>query len=104
MSLLKTGAGLEEIQHAILSPFNCGNEYDEGFLITSARHFDLLRRATEALRSSNVALHHKASEDMILIGFYDALRFLDELTGETTPEDISQKSLLPSALVNSYEL
>jgi tRNA modification GTPase len=84
----KTGAGLEELQRAILSPFNRGSEHEEGFLVTSARHFDLLRRATEALRSSNDVLHHKASEDLILVGLYNALRFLGEVTGETTPEDV----------------
>ncbi|MCA1628819.1 MAG: tRNA uridine-5-carboxymethylaminomethyl(34) synthesis GTPase MnmE [Acidobacteria bacterium] len=84
----KTGAGLEELQHAILRPFDAGNEHDEDFLITSARHFDLLRRATGALHSSGGVLHHKASEDLILVGLYDALRFLDEITGETTPEDV----------------
>lgn len=84
----KTGAGLKELQRAILSPFNRGSEHDEGFLITSARHFDLLRRATEALRSSNDVLQHKASEDLILVGLYNALRFLGEVTGETTPEEV----------------
>jgi tRNA modification GTPase len=84
----KTGAGLEELRRAILSPFNTGSVQDEGFLITSARHYDLLRRAGEALRSSNDVLNRKASEDLILVGLYDALRFLGEITGETTPGDV----------------
>jgi tRNA modification GTPase len=84
----KTGAGLEELQRAIIRPFEAGNEHDEDFLITSARHFDLLRRASEALRSSSGVLRQKSSEDMILVGLYNALRFLDEITGETTPEDV----------------
>jgi tRNA modification GTPase len=84
----KTAAGLAELQRAILRPFRAGNEHDEDFLITSARHFDLLRRAAEALRSSNDVLRHKSSEDLILVGLYDALHFLDEITGETTPEDV----------------
>ena len=84
----KTGAGLEELQRAILGPFNTGGGPDEGFLITSARHFDLLRRAAEALHSSNKVLQRKAPEDLILVGLYDALRFLGEITGETTPEDV----------------
>ena len=84
----KTGAGLEELQRAILRPFDAGSEHDEDFLITSARHYDLLRRAAEALRSSNDVLRQKSSEDMILVGLYNSMRFLDEITGETTPEDI----------------
>jgi tRNA modification GTPase len=84
----KTGAGLDELQRAILRPFEAGNEHDENFLITSARHYDLLRRSAEALRSSSNVLRQKSSEDMILVGLYNALRFLDEITGETTPEEV----------------
>ncbi|HEX8162156.1 MAG TPA: tRNA uridine-5-carboxymethylaminomethyl(34) synthesis GTPase MnmE [Pyrinomonadaceae bacterium] len=84
----KTGAGLEELQRAILRPFEAGNDHDENFLITSARHFDLLRRSAEALRSSNEVLRGKSSEDMILVGLYNALLYLDDITGETTPEDV----------------
>jgi tRNA modification GTPase len=84
----KTGAGLDEILRAILEPFNTVGAQDEGFLITNARHFDLLRRALEALLPSREALRQRASEDLILVGLYDALRFLGEITGETTPEHI----------------
>lgn len=84
----KTGMGLEKLQHAILNMFNFRNFESEGLLITNARHFDLLRRAIDALRSSCESVNQRLSEDLILLGLYDALRFLDELTGETTPEDI----------------
>lgn len=84
----KTGAGLEELQRAILRSFDAGKDHDENFLVTSARHFDLLRRAAESLRDSDEVLRRKLSEDLILVGLYNALRFLDEITGETTPEDV----------------
>jgi tRNA modification GTPase len=84
----KTGAGLDEILRAILEPFKTERAQDEGFLITNARHFDLLRRTLEALQSSRQTLAQRASEDLILVGLYDALRFLGEITGETTPEHI----------------
>jgi tRNA modification GTPase len=60
----------------------------EGLLITNSRHFDLLRRAIDALYSSQEALRQRLSEDLVLVGLYDALRFLGELTGEVTPETI----------------
>ena len=61
---------------------------DACFLITNARHYDLLRRTVGAIRSSKELLEARASEDLILVGLYDSLRFLGEITGETTPDDV----------------
>ncbi|MCA1817109.1 MAG: tRNA uridine-5-carboxymethylaminomethyl(34) synthesis GTPase MnmE [Acidobacteria bacterium] len=84
----KTGAGLDELRRAILHPFTARSREDEDFLITSARHFDLLRRAAVSLTSSEEELRRKSSEDLVLVGLYEALRLLGEITGETTPEDV----------------
>lgn len=84
-----TGAGLKDLTTAILEPFTSAREtHETGFLITNARHFDLLRRAVESLRDSEKLLGEHASEELLLVGLYDALRFLGEITGETTPEDV----------------
>lgn len=85
----KTGEGLKELTAAILEPFASEREtHESDFLITNARHFDLLRRAVESLRSSQQLLKERASEELLLVGLYDALRYLGEITGETTPEDV----------------
>jgi tRNA modification GTPase len=84
----RTGAGLEDLRAAILEPFAASGMHETGFLITDARHFDLLRRTAEALLSSGGLLRQRASEELILVGLYDALRFLGQITGETTPDDI----------------
>lgn len=84
----KTGEGLDALRAAILEPFKHGSAPDAGFLITNARHFDLLRRSADALRSSKILVEERASEDLILVGLYESLRYLGEITGETTPEDI----------------
>jgi tRNA modification GTPase len=84
----KTGAGLDSLRDAILSPFSARDAHDTGLLITDARHFDLLQRAESALVSSGHLLKERASEELILVGLHDALRFLGEITGETTPDDI----------------
>jgi tRNA modification GTPase len=84
----KTGAGLDILRDAIMEPFKVGNATETGFLITNARHYDLLRRSSEALRSSKILVEQRASEDLILVGLYEALRYLGEITGETTPEDV----------------
>ena len=84
----KTGAGLEDLRAAILKPFAAQDMQDTGLLITDARHFDLLQRAQNALQSSTELFRRRASEELVLVGLYDALRLLGEITGETTPDDV----------------
>jgi tRNA modification GTPase len=84
----KSEAGLETLRAAILSPFAEGNARSEGLLITNARHHDLLVRSIEAIGSSQQLLNERASEEMILVGLHNALRYLGEITGETTTEEI----------------
>ncbi len=84
----KSEAGLETLRAAILSPFAEGNARSEGLLITNARHHDLLVRSIEAIGSSAQLLNERASEEMILVGLHNALRYLGEITGETTTEEI----------------
>lgn len=84
----KTGAGLEDLRAAIIEPFVVREIHDTGLLITDARHYDLLRRAESALMAASDALSNRLSEELILVGLYDALRYLGEITGETTPDDV----------------
>ena len=84
----KTGAGLDNLRNAILKPFAAVDTHDTGLLITDARHFDLLRRTQSALSSSSALLNQRASEELVLVGLYEALGLLGEITGETTPEDV----------------
>ena len=84
----KTGSGIEALREALLEPFKTEAVDDSDFLITSARHYDLLRRAADSLRYSNELIRRRTSEELSLTGLYDALRFLGEITGETTPEDV----------------
>jgi tRNA modification GTPase len=84
----KTGAGLEALRAAIIKPFVERDTQDTGLLVTDARHHDLLRRAQNSLTAAGEALEHRRSEELILVGLYDALRYLGEITGETTPDDV----------------
>jgi tRNA modification GTPase len=84
----KTGAGLDALRDAILEPFSSGDMSNAGLLVTDARHFDLLKRTQHGLSSSITLLSQRASEELVLVGLYDALRFLGEITGETTPDDV----------------
>lgn len=84
----KNGQGIDSLQDAIIEPFSIHDSFETDFVITNARHYDLLRRAASALRESEFSIEEGASEEIILVGLYNALRFLGEITGETTAEDV----------------
>ncbi|MGI8638433.1 MAG: tRNA uridine-5-carboxymethylaminomethyl(34) synthesis GTPase MnmE [Pyrinomonadaceae bacterium] len=84
----KTGEGLEELQKAIIEPFSLQEIDNTGFLISDARHNDLLLRAKSEIETSLHLIDEKMSEEIILIGLHNALRFLGQITGETTTEDM----------------
>lgn len=84
----KLGTGLDDLRAAIIHPFISHNISSDGLLVTDARHFDLLKRTGDSLRSSHELLGDRVSEELVLVGLYDALRCLGEITGETTPDDV----------------
>lgn len=84
----KTNGGLEALRTAILDSFKNGDATAEGLLITNARHHDLLRGAVESVKASEELLKARVSEELILVGLHNALRFLGEITGETTSDEI----------------
>lgn len=84
----KTGEGLAELQKAIIEPFSSHELEGTGFLISDARHKDLLLRAKSEIENSISLLEQKMSEEITLIGLHNAIRYLGEITGETTTEDI----------------
>ncbi|MDQ3373165.1 MAG: tRNA uridine-5-carboxymethylaminomethyl(34) synthesis GTPase MnmE [Acidobacteriota bacterium] len=84
----KTGEGLDQLENAIVEPFSTNNMENTGFLISDARHNDLLRRSILEIETSCYLIDERASEEIILIGLHNALRLLGEITGETTTEDM----------------
>lgn len=84
----KTGEGLDEAKNAVIEPFSAADASAAGFLVTDARHFDLLTRAELEMRQSLALLERKASEEIVLVGLHNAIRYLGEITGEMTTEDM----------------
>lgn len=83
-----TGSGLDTLRAAILEPFGSVDSPNAGFLITDARHYDLLLRARAEVQASVDLLQGGASEELVLVGLYNGLRFLGQITGETTNDEI----------------
>ncbi len=84
----KHGTGVEDMKKAMVARFSPEKDTGSGFLVTDARHHDLLVRAKAEIESSIVLLDQRTSEEIVLIGLHNALLYLGEITGETTPEDM----------------
>ncbi len=84
----KTGDGIDDLKEAIVRPFAPEDVSTLGFLVTDARHHDLMTRAATEIEQSIEQLDQKLSEEIVLIGLHNALRYLGEITGETTTEDM----------------
>lgn len=84
----RTGEGLAMLRSAILGSLNNNGVEDGSLLITNARHYDLLCNAQRELETARAALHVRHSEEVVLAPLHNALRFMGQITGETTTEDI----------------
>ncbi len=84
----KTGEGLLELCSAILEPFTNREIRNSGLLITEARHYDLLNRTLTEINISRNLLEQGTSEEITLVGLHNALIFLGQITGETTPDEV----------------
>ena len=84
----KTHENLAELQNAIIEPFAPEDIESSGFLVTDARHHDLLLRSQTEIENSLDLLEQRMSEEIVLIGLHNAMRYLGQITGETTTEDM----------------
>jgi tRNA modification GTPase len=84
----RTGEGLATLRAAILASVNSNGVDEGGLLITNARHYDLLCSTQRELDAARAALRERQSEELVLVPLHNALRFLGQITGETTTEDI----------------
>lgn len=84
----KTGEGLQDLHASILEVFDSRSLESDGLLITNARHHELLGRAKQEVDSAVELLGERRSEELVLAPLHNSLKFLGEITGETTTEDI----------------
>ena len=84
----RTGEGLDALRAAMLESLNSAGIDDQGLLITNVRHYDLLCRTQQELELAREALRARRSEELVLVPLHNALKYLGQITGETTTEDI----------------
>ncbi|HYV11313.1 MAG TPA: tRNA uridine-5-carboxymethylaminomethyl(34) synthesis GTPase MnmE [Pyrinomonadaceae bacterium] len=84
----RTGEGLSTLRAAILASVSSNGVDEGGLLITNARHYDLLCSTQREIEAARAALRDRHSEELVLVPLHNALKFLGQITGETTTEDI----------------
>ena len=84
----RTGEGLSTLRAAILATVNSNGSEEGGLLITNARHYDLLCNSHREIEAARAALRERRTEELVLVPLHNALKFLGQITGETTTEDI----------------
>ena len=60
----------------------------EDSILTNVRHHQTDVAALESLDAAKQTVSRKIPHEMLLLDLYGALRQLDALTGETTPDDV----------------
>jgi tRNA modification GTPase len=89
MTSTLTGEGLSELEDALANLVQTGNVvHSESVLVTSTRHEEALRRSTEHLRASLVALEQRLPLDFVSIDLRAGYNALGEVTGEAASEDL----------------
>ncbi len=84
----RSGEGLDALRVAMLESLNSAGVEDQGLLITNARHYDLLCRTKQEVELAQAAFRDRHSEELVLVPLHNALKYLGQITGETTTEDI----------------
>lgn len=84
----RRGDGLNALRAAMLESLNGSGVDDQGLLITNVRHYDLLCRTRQQLERAREGLRDRHSEELVLVPLHNALKYLGQITGETTTEDI----------------
>jgi tRNA modification GTPase len=86
----KTGQGIGDLQKIIVDMVACDKARmgESSATVTSARHYDALRRAEESLGLSLRSLEQGQSNEFVAVDLRAALDCLGEITGEVTTEEI----------------
>ncbi|HZU10622.1 MAG TPA: GTPase, partial [Pseudacidobacterium sp.] len=83
-----TGEGIDELRRVVLELVHGPGAGNENGMLTTVRHHQAVTGALDSLAAARKAVAEKIPHEMLLLDLYAALRHLDSLTGETTPDDI----------------
>jgi tRNA modification GTPase len=84
-----TGAGIDALRGSVLKlARGDARTGDGGATLTNLRQKESVQKAASSLALARSAAHRNTPHEMLLLDLYEALRSLDELTGQTTADDV----------------
>lgn len=83
-----TGAGLDELRHAISVALAGSDDLRDTPLISNERHLQCAAAAREAVAGAIAAAEAGATEEIVLAELGEARQALEWLTGRRTPDDV----------------
>lgn len=86
----KTGAGIDGLRARLRGTVDTAGAYTGETIVTNARHFEALQRASAALTAARKALETGLSGELLSEEIREVLNILGEITGTVTSEDILQ--------------
>lgn len=86
----KTGQGLDRLAQRVEALFAGGAPCD-GSVLTNARQYDAVRRASDAIRTALAGLRCGLTPDAVLLDVETAMAAMGEVTGATVREDITNR-------------
>lgn len=79
---------IELLKQQLISTFGLDSFSTGDTIVTNARHFESLTRTQEALDKTIIGLDTQVTGDFVAMDIRQALRFLSEITGDITTEDL----------------
>jgi len=83
-----TGSGLEELERTVTELLSGSEAAETGEILTNARQYDAILRASGAVTRAADALELGFTPDAVLTDTEDALLALGEVTGQSLREDL----------------
>jgi tRNA modification GTPase len=83
----KNGTGIDHLRRALVNRVLHGKKIYTGTVVTNTRHYDALKKVTEALDEIHAGLDNGLSGDLLSLDIRRCLYYLGEITGEVTSEE-----------------
>ncbi len=84
----KTGEGIDGLREAVLAVTCAPGAAEQSGMLTNLRQHQAISEAIQSLRAATESTAQRIPHEMVMLDLYAALRNLDALTGQTTPDDI----------------
>jgi tRNA modification GTPase len=84
----KTGDGIAGLREKILEMARGSGAEDQSGMITNLRQHQAISGSISSLEAAAKSTAQRIPHEMVMLDLYAALRNLDALTGQTTPDDI----------------